>query len=219
MRSVSAIVADWHSLVRAGLRAMLTGIPGVRVIAEASDERELVRLVAERKPSLVVLTVGLPRFDGLRAARLLRQRDSSVKILATSLCSRRMVAREAMQATVNALVPAHSTMDELKTALDAVFRGETFIAPSIEKDIRPREGAGLWPQDSDLSLITSRQMEVLELLVEGQSVKQIAHGLSISVKAVEKHRSQIMARLGLENIVQLVRFAAQHGIIDLREPL
>lgn len=211
---IRVLVADDHALVRAGLVALLRGLPGVEVVAEAGDGREAVTLAAQKRPDVALLDVAMPGLNGLDATARIRREAPTVRVVILSMHATEAYALEALRAGASGYVLKGAPPAELEMALQAVMRGETFLSPAMSRhlveDFRRRAGgeAGAGPT------LTPRQREILQLIAEGQTTKEIARRLSISVKTVETHRAQLMERLGIHDLAGLVRYAIRTGLVS-----
>ena len=212
-KAIRVLLADDHTLVRAGLRGLLEGIPGVEVIGEAEDGHEAVRLSGELHPDVVLLDVGMPGLNGLDAASRLMGRDAHVRVLILSMHTSEEYVLRALRAGCAGYLLKRSAVSELEVAVRAVARGETYLSPTVSKqvvdDYVGRTGGSADPLDA----LTPRQREILQLVAEGHTSKEIAERLGLSFKTVDAHRAQIMERLGLDDVTALVRFAVRVGLV------
>lgn len=207
------MLADDHALIRAGLRALLKSIEGVEVIAEASNGHETLEAVARRQPDVILMDIAMPGLNGLEtAARILRQWPS-VRIIMLSMHANDEYLRQAFGAGAAGYLLKGADPAELELALKAVMRGETYLTPAVSKrlvqDFLQQDGEPVSPQ----SVLTPRQREILQMIAEGHSTKEIATRLDLSVKTVETHRAAIMKRLDIHDVPGLVRYAIRAGLI------
>jgi DNA-binding NarL/FixJ family response regulator len=213
VKPIRVLLVDDHTLVRAGLRGLLESITGIEVIGEADDGLEAIRMAGELHPDVVLLDVGMPGLNGLDAARQLIAHDASVQVLILSMHTSEEYVLRALRAGCSGYLLKRSAVSELEIAVRAVARGETYLSPSVSKqvvdDYVGRTGGSADP----LSALTPRQREILQLVAEGHTSKEIAKRLGLSFKTVEAHRSQIMERLGLNDLTGLVRFAVRVGLV------
>ena len=205
------LLADDHNLVRAGLRALLQSLPGVEVVAEASDGEEAVRLVLQLVPSIALLDIAMPRMSGLVALREIRLKAPATRVILLSMYDNHEYVTEAIQSGAAGYLIKDAAVHELALALAAVERGDIYLSPSVSRKLAqafanraepPREGA-----------LTTRQTEVLCLVARGLSSKQAARHLNLSVKTIETHRAQIMERLDIHDLAGLVRYAIRNDLI------
>jgi DNA-binding NarL/FixJ family response regulator len=208
------LLADDHTLVRAGIRALVESLDGVTVVAETGDGREALELIERHRPDVVLLDITLPGLNGLEIAERTSRSCPSTRIVILSVHASEAYVAQALRAGVAAYLLKDAAATELSLALRAVVRGETYLSPSISKQVvegflrNPDLAPGL------LSGLTARQREILQLVAEGRSTKEIAALLDISVKTVETHRTQLMERLGIHDVPGLVRLAIREGLIS-----
>ncbi len=222
MSKITVILADDHSLVRAGIRSLLQTIPDIEVIGEASDGHEAIDLVKESQPDIAFLDIAMKSLNGLEAASRIKQNYTSTKVIMLSMHSNEEYVLRALKAGVNGYLLKDSVPNELEVALRAVLQGETYLSPGISKlvvnDYLKRLSGEI--QESDKSeahqihQLTSRQREILQLIAEGATTKAIAQKLNLSAKTVESHRTELMNRLGIHDIAGLVRYSIRIGLVS-----
>jgi DNA-binding NarL/FixJ family response regulator len=210
---IRVLLADDHTLVRAGIRGLLQGLSGVEVVGEAGDGQEALRAAESLRPDVILLDVGMPGLNGLEVAGRLATLDPSIRVIILSMhTSEEYVLRALRAGCVGYLLKA-SAVAELEVAVRAVARGETYLSPAVSKrvvdDYVSRTGGATDPLDA----LTPRQREILQLAAEGHSSKEIAQRLGVSYRTVETHRAQLMERLGVHDLAGLVRFAVRVGLI------
>jgi DNA-binding NarL/FixJ family response regulator len=207
------LLVDDHTLVRAGLRGLLEDMPAIDVVGEAEDGHEAMRLSGELRPDVVLLDIGMPGLNGLDAACRLVGLDDGVRVLILSMHTSEEYVLRALRAGCAGYLVKRSAVSELEVAVRAVARGETYLSPTVSKqvvdDYVGRTGGSADP----LEALTPRQREILQLVAEGHTSKAIAERLGLSFKTVEAHRAQIMERLGLDDVTGLVRFAVRVGLV------
>lgn len=208
------ILADDHVLVRAGLRALIESIDGVEVIGEAGDGREAVDLALTLHPDIAMLDIAMPGLNGLEAAIRLREEAPATRVIILSMHSDDTYVRQALKAGVSGYLLKSADATELQTALDVVSRGDIYLSPSVSTRVARAFGNADAQVPSPLELLTRRQREILQLIAEGRTTKEIAFTLNISAKTVETHRAQIMERLDVRDVPGLVRFAIRAGLIS-----
>jgi len=210
---IRVLLADDHTLVRAGIRSLLEGLENVEVVGEAGDGQEAVRLAESLRPDVVLLDVGMPGLNGLDVAARLAAQDASIRVLILSMHTSEEYVLRALRAGCAGYLLKGSAVAELAIAVRAVARGETYLSPAVSKHVMDdyvrRTGGATDPIDA----LTPRQREVLQLVAEGNTSKDIADRLGLSFKTVEAHRAQIMERLGLHDVAGLVRFAMRMGLV------
>lgn len=210
--TLTFLLCDDHALFREGLAALLAHQTGWRVVAQAADGQEAVRLAAELKPDLAVLDVAMPGISGIDAAVRLREVSPDTRIVALSMYGDEHYRRRMFAAGAAAYVLKNEAGAELVAAIHAVLRGETFLSPSLHTQGPPQ------PQrcaDLDQEKLTPREREVLRLLAQGRRAKDIATTLGISAKTVETYRGRVMLKLGADNLVELVKFAIRAGLVSV----
>lgn len=214
MSSIRVLLADDHTLVRAGIRGLLLGLEGVEVVGEAGDGQEALRLADALRPDVVLLDVGMPGLNGLEVAGRLATLDTTIRVVILSMhVSEEYVVRALRAGCAGYLLKA-SAVSELEVAVRSVAAGETYLSPAVSRpvvdDYVRRTGGATDP----LEALTPRQREVLQLVAEGNSTKEIAQRLGLSPKTVETHRGQLMERLGVHDVSGLVRFAVRVGLVN-----
>jgi DNA-binding NarL/FixJ family response regulator len=214
-RIVTIILADDHALVRAGIRTLLEKLPGISILGEAGDGRATLALVAEKQPTLVLMDISMPNLNGLdTTARIVRDHHPT-KVLILSMHTGEDYVLQALRAGASGYLLKDAATAELKIALDAVGRGETYLSASISKGVlaRHRLQANA-PRAESTKSLTPRMTEIVQLIAEGRSTKEIAFLLNLSVKTIETHRMHLMARLDLHDVAGVVRYAMRSGLIS-----
>ena len=213
MTKIRILLADDHTLVRAGIRGLLEGLSGVEVVGEAGDGTEAMRQAHDLRPDLVLLDVGMPGLNGLEAAARIMAIDATIRVVILSMHTSEEYVLRALRAGCAGYLVKGSAVTELEVAVRAVARGETYLSPVVSRrvveDYVHRTGGAADPLDA----LTPRQREILQLVAEGNTSKDIAQRLGLSFKTIETHRSQIMERLGVHDVAGLVRFALRVGLV------
>ncbi len=213
MPTIRIMLADDHALIRAGLRALLKSIEGVEVIAEASNGHETLEAVERRQPDVILMDIAMPGLNGLETAARILKRWPKVKIIMLSMHANDEYLRQALGAGAAGYLLKGADPAELELALKSVMRGETYLTPAVSKrlvqEFLQQDGEPVKSQ----SELTPRQREILQMIAEGHSTKEIAHRLELSVKTVETHRAAIMKRLDIHDVPGLVRYAIRAGLI------
>lgn len=210
---IRVLLADNHTLVRAGLRALLQNIEGIQVVAEAGDGREALRLIAAHQPDVVLMDVAMPEMNGLEATARVVKEFPNVRVIILSMHANEEYVLQALRTGAAGYVLKDSGVSELELALRAIAKGETYLSPAVSKHVVADYVRRVGSESSSLEQLTPRQREILQLLVEGRTTKEIAKLLYISVKTVETHRAQLMERLGIHDVAGLVRYAIRMGLV------
>jgi DNA-binding NarL/FixJ family response regulator len=210
------VLAEDHTLVRTGMRLLLESIPDVKVVGEASDGMEALRLIEQLRPDCVLMDLAMPGMSGVEAVRRSRTQFPNIPILVISMHADEAYVHKALVAGASGYLLKGSDKKELELALRAILRGETYLTPAISKTLVTAlaRKSQLSDVSSPLEVLTTRQREVLRLVAEGNSTKRVAARLGLSAKTVEAHRSAIMERLGIRDLAGLVRFAVRAGLVE-----
>jgi DNA-binding NarL/FixJ family response regulator len=211
---VKVLLADDHTLVRKGIRAVLASLPGIEIVAETADGREALALIERHKPDLAVVDITMPGLNGLEVAVRAPKVSAGTKVLVLSMHANEAYVAQALRAGVAGYLLKDSADDELPMAIKAIARGEVFLSPKISTKLVERFVQSTSPEPDPLAGLTTRQREILQLVAEGKSSKEIATLLELSVKTVEAHRGQIMDRVGVHDVTGLVRFAIRVGLVS-----
>ena len=213
--TVRILLADDHTLVRAGLCRVLEAEPDLAVVAEAADGAEAVELARTTAPDLAVLDVSMPRMTGLQAAREISRRAPDIRILMLSMHDNEQYFFSALQAGASGYVLKSAADEDLVAAVRSAMRGEPFlyagVASTLVRDFLDRLRRGERMPDA---VLTEREDEVVKLIAEGHSSKEIAATLVISVRTVERHRANVLAKLGMRDRTELTRYAIRAGLIE-----
>ncbi len=215
----TVLIVDDHPLFREGLKSLIARNPGFEVVGEAGSGREGLKLAKELKPDLVIMDISLPDTSGVDVTRDIRSLLSQTRVIIVSMHSKIDHITEAFRAGATGYVVKESAADRLMHGLEAISRGEYFLDSSVSHKVVeelidfPIKEAKI--TDTAYGTLSSREQQVMRLLAEGLSTKEIAEKLFISPKTVENHRSNIMHKLGLHSIIELVRYATKLGLIDV----
>ena len=209
------LLADDHGIVRRGLRTLLESEPGVTVVAEAADGLEALRLCSEHQPDLLILDVGMPKLNGIEVAARAQKLDRAPRSIILSMHSDESYIIRALASGARAYLLKDATDEDLLPAVRSVSAGKPYFSPAvtavlIEDYVRRLQAKGL---TDTYHLLTDREKEVLQLLAEGRSNKEVASELDLSLSTVETHRSNLMQKLNLHNTAELVLYAVRKGII------
>jgi DNA-binding NarL/FixJ family response regulator len=211
--SVRVLLADDHTLVRAGLRALLEKIPGVAVVGEANDGREAVRLVQEHGPDVVLMDIGMPGLNGLEATARVVEARTRTRVIILSMHQAEEYVWRALKAGAYGYLLKKAATSEMAAAITEVMGGEVYLSREISTQFLkrvPLQGTAQWK--SPLDELTPRQREILQLIAEGENTKGIALTLDVSPKTVEYHRARLMEELKIRDIPGLVRLALRFGV-------
>lgn len=214
MNPTRIILADDHTLVRAGIRSLLGKMPGVEVVGEAGDGREALALLEALQPDILLIDIAMPGLNGLETAARVADEFPRIKLIILSMHANEEYVVQALRAGALGYLLKDSAAIELELAIEAVGRGETYLSPPISHAVID----GYLDRVSALGAtgahsLTPRQLQILKHLAEGQSAKEIAFALNLSVKTVETHRAQLMERLGIHDVPGLVKYAMRIGLI------
>lgn len=206
------LIADDHALLRAGLISMLNSEPDLEIIGEASTAEEAVRLAVELTPDLVLMDLSMPEMGGIEATRIVVERLPAIRVLILTMHEDQVLAREAIHVGASGYILKRAVLTELISAIHTVLQGDLYVHPQIVRNLLAEPKPAPVPTGLGSEPLTSREIEVLHLLARGYTNNQIAKQLSLSVRTVEYHRSNIMGKLNLSSRVDLLRYAAEHGI-------
>ena len=206
------LLADDHGIVRAGLRMLLERQPRMHVVAEAADGVEAVELALRELPRVAILDVSMPRMTGIQAAREIKARAPEVQVVLLSMHDDERYLFDALQAGASGYVLKRAAGTDLIAAVLAADRGESFVPPATQRSLVREwlEGGAEQPRDP----LTPRELDVVKLIAEAHTNRQIAEILSLSEKTVESHRGNVLAKLGMRDRVELVRYAVRRGLIE-----
>ncbi|MGH9443495.1 MAG: response regulator [Thermoanaerobaculia bacterium] len=214
MNPIRVVLVDDHALFRAGVRSLLARLEGIEVVGEASDGREALKLIRRESPDVAILDISMPGLRGLEAAKCVRETSPGVRVVILSMHSSDEYVLRALQSGASGYLLKDSLAGELEIAIRAVARGGTYLTPAVAR--RVAEGyiqvAGSNPAAS--GGLTERQQEILQLIAEGHSNREIGQVLNLSSKTVDTHRTQIMQKLGIHDVTGLVRYAVRVGLVS-----
>ena len=214
MKSIRVILADDHTLVRAGIRSLLESIGGVEIVGDCGDGRQALTLIDEHRPDVAVLDIGMPGLNGLEVARRSAQASPQTRIIILSMYADPSYVRQALKAGVAGYLLKGAAVSELSIALKAVMEGEKYLTPKVSQTVVEGFLRETDPEGEPIESLTERQREILQLIAEGRSTREIAQSLDVSVKTVETHRLRLMDRLGIRDVPGLVRFAIRAGLVS-----
>lgn len=209
------IVED-HQLFREGLKSMLNSRGDIEIAGEAEDGLDAVRKIRQAKPEMILLDLSIPKISGISVTKEIKRELPETKILALTIHESDQYVLEAFDAGVDGYCIKDASRQELMVAIDSVLQGKSYISPGISDQVIDGylNGRKTFKQESSWDTVTQREREVLKLLAEGFSNKEIGTFLHISVKTVEKHRSNLIAKLDIHNVAQLTAFAIKKGLVE-----
>jgi two-component system, NarL family, response regulator NreC len=216
MSNIRVLLADDHTIMRKGLRLLLERQPNITVVGEASDGRECVELAQAEKPDVVVMDLAMPNLNGIEAARQIVAQNPAIAVAVLSMHSDESYVIRALKAGARAYLLKDSAESDLIGAIQALSDGKSFFSPAIsrllvEDYMRALERKGA---DDSYELLTTREREILQLLAEGKSNKEVANMLNLSLYTVETHRTHILQKLNLHTVPELILYAVRKGIIS-----
>lgn len=217
--SIRVLVADDHALIVEAMRLMLERIDGLKVVAAAYNGRDALAMAREHRPDLVIMDISMQELNGIDAAAQLRDELPGTQVLILSSHTGPQYVHRALQAGVAGYLVKESMPAELASAVSAVMAGKKYLSPAICAHVMTGFARGAEAaQENPLSSLTSRQREILQMIAEGKSTKEIAFALGVSIKTVETHRAALMDRLGIRDVAGLVLFAVRYGLVQVDRP-
>jgi two-component system response regulator NreC len=209
------LLVDDHQIVRQGLRTLLEKEPDMEVVAEAEDGRAAVRLTREVLPQVVIMDVAMPDLNGIEATRQIVHEFPDIKVIALSMHSDRRFVANMLRAGASGYLLKDSAFEELAQAIRTVAANRTYLSPEVSDIVVKDFLKGPQEAPSAYSLLSPREREVLQLMAEGKTTKEIADRLHVSVKTVETHRQQIMTKLEIRSVAELTKYAIREGLASL----
>jgi DNA-binding NarL/FixJ family response regulator len=214
---IRTIIADDHKLVRAGIVALLNGIEGVQVVAQAGDGHEALEAVSRERPDIALLDIAMPLLNGIEATQRITREYPNTRVLVLSTYVNEEYVIQALHAGAAGYLVKGADTPELDLALKALMRGESYLSPAISKPLITEYAKRVGGEAGSLELLTPRQREILQMLVEGLSAGEIARRLKLSRKTVETHRAVMMDRLDIHDLPGLIRYAMRVGMVPAEE--
>jgi DNA-binding NarL/FixJ family response regulator len=211
MKAIRILLADDHAVVRQGFKMILSAQPDMEIVGEAGNGREALELAQQLKPDVVVMDVAMPELNGIEATRRLVGSVPHARVIALSMHKDSVYVREVLRAGARGYLLKESGAGDLVAAIRAVAQGESYLSPAVSNAVLDDYRRHV---TNPIDLLTSREREVLQMLAEGRTNKEIATVLDLSVYTVDAHRGRIMEKLNLHSINELVRFAVRNGLID-----
>ena len=211
MKRIRILLADDHAVVRQGFRMILSAHADLEIVGEAGNGREAIELSATLRPDVVVMDVAMPELNGIEATRRLTAENPHIRVVALSMHTDSVYVREILRAGARGYLLKDSVAEDLVAAVRAVAGGEGYLSPAISNAVLDDYRKHV---TNPIDLLSSREREVLQMLAEGKTNKEIAVTLNLSVYTVDAHRGRIMEKLNVHSINELVRFAVRNGLID-----
>jgi DNA-binding NarL/FixJ family response regulator len=214
MNPIRVLLADDHTLVRAGVKALLVRIPGVEVVGEAANGREALRLMKGLAPDVALMDIAMPELNGLDATAHAARDHPGVRVIIVSMHASEPYVQEALAAGAAGYLLKDADLDELERAIRSVMRGGRYLTPAVSRHLIGGSRGGASAEAPRGGALSARQREVLQLVAEGRSTREIAERLHLSVKTVESHRAQLMEKLQIFEVAGLTRYAIRTGLIQ-----
>jgi two-component system response regulator NreC len=213
--TLSVVIAEDHTILRDGLRALLGSSSEFEVVGEAEDGKEAIQCVETKKPDIVLMDLSMPRMNGIEAIREIKKGNSQIKVVALTVHKTEEYVLATLKAGADGYVLKDATHSELLMALKSVIAGKRYLSPGVSDKVIEGylEGRKAVKPASSFETLTTREREILKLIAEGYKNREIADYLCISVKTVETHRSSLMRKLDLHNVSELTAFAMDRGLV------
>jgi two-component system response regulator NreC len=217
MKKVKLLVADDHKIFRQGIKKLLEEEPDLQVVGEAADGREAVKRATELKPDVILMDIAMANLNGLEATKQIKKVLPDVKVIMLTMHKNEEYVLHSFQVGASGFILKEGAVEELVSAIRSIHQNKSFLSPSISKTLieaylRKMETG---KTETPFDLLTDREREVLQLIAEGYTNREVAKALFISVKTVEAHRAHIMNKLNIHEIAKLVKYAIQKGLVDL----
>jgi two-component system response regulator NreC len=210
---INILIADDHAIVRTGLRALLTSEPGLQLVGEATGGYEAIELVGKTRPDILILDLSMPDLDGIAVTRQLQSQYPDLCILILTVHEDEAMLREAIRAGASGYIVKHAAEAELIAAINTIRRGDLYVDPAMLRVLLVESPKPRTEQPASPDPLTPRETDVLKLIVQGYTNRQVGEELGISVRTVEGHRANLLEKLGLRTRVELVRYARDRGLI------
>jgi len=216
MGKIKVLVADDHTILRQGIKALLDNQEGIEVIGEAKDGREALAIIEETLPDVILMDIAMPGLNGLEATRRIKKKFPRMKVLVLTMYTNEEYIFQILNAGANGYLVKETAFQDLISAIKAVYKNEAFMSPSISKKvINSYIKKAQDDEEQTCEILTTREREILQLIAEGHSSKKIAELLFISPKTVETHRTHIMDKLNIHNRTGLIKYAIRKGMVDV----
>ena len=217
MKQIELLIADDHTLLRDAMRALLDSSDRIKVVAEANDGIEVMEQIKKYQPDIVLMDIGMPRMNGLDTTKLIRQNYPDTRVVILSMHANEEYVLQALRAGASGYLLKESRKQELLHAIETVASGGTYLSPKVSQHVIENYVQSVGAHKSPLEKLTPRQREILKLIAEGRTNKEIALMLDLSIKTVETHRTQLMERLDIHDVAGLVRFAIKSGLTTVSD--
>jgi DNA-binding NarL/FixJ family response regulator len=217
MQKIRVLVVDDHTIVRDGICSLLALVSDMEIVGEASDGKEAVRKVRQLVPDVVLMDIAMPVINGLEATRRIRKEFPNTKVLALTQYDDREQIFSMIEAGARGFITKFAASSELTSGIRAIYHGESFLSPSVAKAFVEgyQQRAAIWTKDDPYEQLTDREKEVLRLVAEGHTTREIAAILDLSPKTVEGYRTTLMAKLDFHRMADLIKYAIRKGIVTL----
>lgn len=212
--SIRILIADDHAVVRAGLRALLSAEPEFVVVGEAEDGNAALQLAQDLQPDVVILDISMPQLNGIEATQAIKTKLPQTRVLILTLHEDEVLLRQAFDSGASGYIVKRAVESELVSAIRAMMAGNIYVHPTMTRALLSDVPSVAKSEQKSLNLLTPREIEVLKLIAQGFTNRQIAKQLYISVRTVEAHRANLTEKLGLSSPIQIVRYAMEHGLIE-----
>jgi DNA-binding NarL/FixJ family response regulator len=209
MKKIKLLVADDHKIFRQGIKKLLEEESDLQVVGEASDGREAVKKATELKPDVILMDIAMANLNGLEATRQIKKQLPSAKVIMVTMHKNEEYVLQSFQAGASGFILKEGAVEELVSAIRSINSDKSFLSPSYMRKMETGK------TETPFDLLTDREREVLQLIAEGYTNREVAKSLFISVKTVEAHRAHIMQKLNIHDIAKLVKYAIQKGLVDL----
>jgi len=217
MKPIRVVLVEDHALVRAGIRALLENLSGIQVVAEAGNGHDGLLVIAMHQPDVVAMDIAMPGLNGLEVAARVAKDFPQTRVIMLSMHAHEEYVLRALRAGAAGYLLKDAGTTELELAFKVVMQGQVYLSPQVSKYVVSAYIQRTSGEQTSLDRLTPRQREILQLIAEGQTAKEIAYLLNLSVKTVETHRTAIMDRLGIHNIAGLTRYAIRMGLITMEK--
>jgi len=211
---IKVLIADDHAIVRAGLRALIHSESTMELVGEADGGYETIDLVEKTQPDVLVLDLSMPDLDGIAVTKQLKPQFPNVHILILTIHEDQALLREAIKAGASGYILKHAAESELIAAIQRILRGDLYVDPALVRLLLQEPAAPSAVPPESTEALTPREIEVLKLIVQGYTNRQIGEELNISFRTAESHRASLSEKLGMHSRVELVRYAREHGLIE-----